>query len=285
MGKIAFVFAGQGAQFPGMGKDIYNKHDCVKEIFDRAGEDIKSLCFNGPTADLNRTVNTQPCLFTMDIACAALLNKKGIMPDGLAGFSLGEIPAAVFAGILNFEKGFEFVKFRAAVMDECAEKNKGAMYAVLKLKAEEVEKVCGAVEDVFPVNYNCPGQTVVAVSEKSAPEFERKIAEQVGKPVKLAVSGAFHSPFMNDAAEKIHGYLKDLKSPSIPLYSNFTGERYGDPKELLSKQVKSPVLWQKTIENMIRDGFDTFVEVGAGRTLSGLIKRIDSTVKIMEEIC
>jgi [acyl-carrier-protein] S-malonyltransferase len=282
MGKIAFVFAGQGAQFAGMGKDLYDRFECARAVFDASGEKVKNLAFYGPAEELNVTINTQPCLFAMDLACARALEEMGIRADGAAGFSLGEIPALAYSGLMSDGEALDFVNMRAAAMQKCAEKNTGAMFAVLRLSAEKTEELCKNLRDAYPVNYNCEGQTVVACAETSAKALQDAVAQAGGKTIKLAVSGAFHSPFMNDAAAEIEKYLENIKleETQIPVYSNVTGKIYENPEKLLPLQVKSPVLWQRSVENMISDGFDTFIEVGPGKTLSGLIRKIDGSVRV-----
>ncbi|MGI6166962.1 MAG: ACP S-malonyltransferase [Eubacteriales bacterium] len=284
MGKIAFVFAGQGAQYAGMGRNLYEKYSAVRPVFDLLGERLKNLAFFGPADELNLTENTQPCLFAVDLACAALLNEEGIYADALAGFSLGEIPAVCHAGILGLREAFDFVRYRARAMQAAAAENPGAMLAVLKLPAEKVEEICARIDGAYPVNYNCPGQTVVACAERCVTSLSTAVQNYGGRGVRLPVSGPFHSPCMSGASEKIRVYLKD-KNPGkmrIPVYSNVTAQVYDDkPWELLSRQVSSPVLWQRTIENMISDGVDTFVEVGPGRVLSGLISRINPDVLVL----
>ncbi len=288
MGKIGFVFSGQGAQFPGMGKDLY-EIPSGKAVFDRIEQslpDLTRLCFSSTEDELKQTLNAQPCLYAVNLACAAVLNNEGIFADGVAGFSLGEIPALTYAGIFNQDLGVEFVLKRAQLMQACAEKRKGCMFAVLKLSVEKIEEICVDLAseglDAFLANLNCEGQTVVSCSAEAADELKNRIANAGGRCMPLAVSGAFHSPLMQDAYEGLSDFLKDkdLGTPKVPVYFNVTGNTDGDYKTLMTEQVKKPVQWQKTIENMINDGFDTFVELGAGKVLSGLIKRISKDVAV-----
>jgi [acyl-carrier-protein] S-malonyltransferase len=283
MGKIAFVFAGQGAQQVGMGRDLYEKYPTAKAVMDLLPQHLLQVMFEGPAEALNMTANTQPCLFAMDLACAKLLNENGVFADAVAGFSLGEIPALAYSGLLTEEEAFDFVCLRGRAMQDCGEKKKGVMFAVLKQPAAEVESVCKIIQNAYPVNYNCPGQTVVACGEESADALVLAISKIGGKAIPLAVSGAFHSPYMEDAAAKIETYLsaKKFGQMKVPLYSNVTAQIYSDPKMLPALQVKRPVLWQKTIENMIANGIDTYIEVGPGKTLSGLIKKISGEVKVL----
>jgi len=283
MDKIAFVFAGQGAQTVGMGRDFYDNYPTARTIFNTVESiqsGIKKMCFEGPKNELGETINAQPCLFAVDLVCATVLEEKGVQAAGAAGFSLGEIPAAAFTGIFNLKQAAEFVCFRADAMHRCAQKNRGVMYAVLKLNTNIVEDICKSINNAFPVNYNCAGQTVVACSEQSAELVERGVNAAGGRAVKLAVSGAFHSPLMDEASIATAARLFDRRfgAPRIPLYSNVTADIYGDPGDLLARQINSPVLWKKTVENMIADGFDTFIEVGPGKVLTGFIKKIDSSV-------
>ncbi len=279
MGKIAFVFAGQGAQKPGMGRSIYNSSAAAREAMDQA-ERIRpgtlEMCFEGPEASLKETINTQPCLMLVDYACAVAAREAGVLPDCAAGFSLGEVAAAAFCGMMTFEDAFRLVIRRAELMQACAERHPGAMGAVLRLSAHEVGEIASEFENVFPVNFNCPGQTVVAMSEDVFDAFSARVSEKRGRVMRLNVSGAFHSPSMQAASEGLAHYLSgiSLEAPRIPLYANRTAQPYaGNMKKLLALQVSSPVHWEQTVRNMAAYGVDTFVEVGAGATLSGLISK------------
>ena len=282
MDKIAFVFAGQGAQKPGMGKDLYDMSPAAREVFLR-GEQVRPgtlrQLFEGSREELSRTANTQPCLFLTDWACAAAACEAGIRPGCGAGFSLGEIAAMGYFGMMDFEAAFRLVIRRGEWMDECAKAHPSAMAAVLRLSLGQVEELCREFPETYPVNYNCPGQTVVAMPKCHLEAFIEKTALKKGRALALNVSGGFHSPFMDEAAGKMKEYLRNrrLAQPRLPLYANRTAAPYEGSEEgmkaLLSGQINSPVLWQKTIERMREDGATAFVEVGAGTTLSGLIQK------------
>ncbi len=289
MDKIALVFSGQGSQYAGMGKELFEVSNAAKNIFKMADEirpNTSTQCFEGTKEQLTQTINTQPCLFCVDLAAACALKSDAlhVKLSAVAGFSLGEIPAIAFSGMLPYEDAFSLVIKRAQFMSECAEKNKGSMIAVLGINSSEVENICKSFENAYPVNYNCKTQTVVACSLEAEKPLIEQIKKTGGKALKLPVSGAFHSPFMKEASEKLKDYLENINInvPNIPIYSNVTAKPYsiGDEKQLISNQVCNPVRWQQTIENMIEDGINTFVEVGAGKTLSGLIKKIDDKVTV-----
>lgn len=285
MGKIAFVFSGQGAQYSGMGKALCSSSAAAKAVYDMADgvrEGTSKMCFEGSAEDLNRTVNTQPCVFTADLAAARALKEKGIKPDCVAGFSLGEIAALAFSGILTDEEAFKLVCKRGELMDKAATENPGAMAAVMKITPEQVEEICKGFDKTYPVNYNSPAQTVVATTSENAEAFCEAVKAAGGRAKLLAVSGAFHSPFMAQAAHGLAEYMKDIdfKKPQLEIYSDVTALPYeGDYKALVKAQVESPVRWQSIVENMIDNGVDTFIEVGVGKTLTGLIKRINGGVK------
>ena len=287
MGKIAFVFAGQGAQYSGMGQSLCEASPAAKAVFDAADKlrpGTSEQCFAGTAEELSITKNTQPCLYCVDLAAAKALEEAGVTPDYVAGFSLGEIAALSFAGVFSEEQGFDFVCKRAEAMQKAGEENPGAMAAVLKLKNEQVEELCAGFEKVWPVNYNCPGQLVCAGEKSQIEAFCGKVAEAGGKAVPLAVSGGFHSPFMESASQTLCEVLEpmELSEARVPVYANYTAQPYdGSAKELLTQQVKNPVRWQETVERLVELGVDTFIECGPGKTLCGLIRKTAKGVKTL----
>lgn len=288
MGKIAFVFSGQGAQYPGMGKELYNNSKAAKAVFDMADSirnGTSAQCFDGTKEELSVTVNTQPCVFTADLAAARAVAEKGIKPDYVAGFSLGEIAALAFSGMLSDEDAFKLVCKRGELMDKAAKENPGAMLAVLKLPADKIEEICERFSDTYPVNYNSPAQTVVATKEENVDALTEAFSAEKGRAKRLAVSGAFHSPFMSDAADGLMEYMSSVEfnEPEIPIYSNYTAKPYeGDYKALVKAQVENPVRWQTIIENLVNEGVDTIIEVGVGKTLTGLNGRINKEIKAIK---
>ena len=285
MGKIAFVFSGQGDQYPGMGKELAEKYAGAVKIFDMCDNirpGTSAQCFCGSDEELKETKNTQPCLFALELATAAVLNEAGIKPDALAGFSLGEVVACTFGGIVDYETGFRLVCKRGELMQEVAEKHDTSMAAVLKLSAEKLIELCSRYDNIYPVNFNCPGQITVSGLAAEMPAFYDDIKAVGGRALPLKVKGAFHSPFMREAADAFAKVLleTELKPCGVRIYSNLTAEPYTeDIAYLLSQQISNPVRFENIIRNMIADGIDTFVEIGPGKTLTNMIGRIDSSVR------
>ena len=284
MGKVAFVFSGQGDQYPGMGKALVEGYPAaagVYEMCDRIRPGTSEQCFRGTQEELAQTGNTQPCLFAMELAAATVLMEKGIRPDAVAGFSLGEAVAATVAGYFDPETGFRLVCRRGELMQTEAQKHDTAMAAVVKLTAEQVAAIAEKYPDIYPVNFNCPGNVTVSGLASQMGAFSADVKASGGRALPLKVKGAFHSPFMKGAAEAFGAELEKVavRQSEIPLYSNVTALPYGgDVAALLSQQIASPVRWEDLIRNMIGDGVDTFIEIGPGRTLTNMIKKIDDQV-------
>ena len=261
MGKIAFVFSGQGIQYGGMGKDLYENSPAVKALYDNAEEirkGTKKQSFEGSAEELKITSNTQPCMYLADLGAALALSENGVKPDAVAGFSLGEIAALAFANAYSYEDGFKIVTERGLLMQKAAEEKETSMAAVLKIDSKTVEEGCKKVEGVYPVNYNSPIQTVVAGEKAALDKFKEVMAEEKCRIMDLAVAGAFHSPYMNSAAEGMKTVLEgfSIKTPEMTVYANKTALPYGENvKGTMAEQIISPVKWQTTIENMVKDGF------------------------------
>lgn len=285
MGKVAFVFPGQGAQYPGMGKELAEASAAAAEVFRQADlirPGTSTQCFEGTAEELQQTAITQPCMFTVELATAAALNENGICADMVAGFSLGELSALTYAQLVDVSTSFKLVSRRGELMQTAAEAVETAMVAVVRLENEAVEALCAQFEGVYPVNYNCPGQVTVALLKNQLDGFSAAVKAAGGRALPLKVSGGFHSPFMEEAAAQFRRELEGITfdAPKLPLYSNRTGLPYGeDVEELLSSQICSPVRWEAIVRHMIAEGVDTFIEAGPGTVLCGLIGKIDKTVR------
>ncbi|WP_302153691.1 ACP S-malonyltransferase [uncultured Enorma sp.] len=296
MGGVAFLFAGQGAQHPGMGAALAEREAAAQAVFaaaDPLRPGTSDQCFSGTADELNQTANTQPCVFACDLACAKALEAHGVTPAAVAGFSLGEVAALTFAGALSDAQGFELVCHRARFMDAAARRHPGSMRAVLKLDAETVEHLAREAGEAWPVNYNSPKQTVVAGSPEALEALDVLVKAAGGRSMPVAVSGAFHSPYMEQASRELAAYLDgnvQFAAPRIPVIANLTAAPYPsgsdeaaaqERAETLAAQASHPVQWVNTLHELERRGIDTFIEVGPGKTLTGLAKRTLSDVKVL----
>ena len=290
MSRIAFIFPGQGAQKCGMGKDFYENTEIGRRIFDRASEllgfSMPELCFE-ENDRLDITEYTQAAMVTAGIAMMQVLEEKGVKPDVAAGLSLGEYCALVAAGVMSADDAITTVRQRGILMQEAVPVGLGAMAAILALDASAIEEVTGSMEGVWIANYNCPGQIVIS-GEKAAVEeaCEKLKAAGAKRTVLLNVSGPFHSGMLKEAGEKLGQVLENVavSEPVIPYVANVNASyvrEAGQVKELLKKQVSSSVRWQQSVEAMIADGVDTFIEIGPGKTLAGFMKKINRGVKTL----
>jgi [acyl-carrier-protein] S-malonyltransferase len=280
----AYVFPGQGAQYVGMGKDLYEKTNIGKELFDKAndilGFNITDVMFSGTDEDLKQTNVTQPAIFLHSVILAKTISE--FKPDMVAGHSLGEFSALVANGALAFEDGLRLVAKRAEAMQKACEAEPSTMAAIMGLKDETVEEVCNEIDEVVvPANYNSPGQVVISGSTEGIDQAIEKLKEKGAKrAVKLKVGGAFHSPLMEPAKKELEQAINEtnFSKPICPVYQNATASCSDEPetiKKNLIKQLTSPVKWTQSVENMIQDGADNFIEVGPGKVLQGLIKKVD----------
>lgn len=293
LNKLAFVFPGQGAQAVGMGKDFYDHYEVAKKLFKEADEalgySIKDMCFEGPAEDLQLTANTQPAILTMSVIAAAVLKENGVEPDIAGGHSLGEYAALVAAGVLSFGDAVALVHKRGQYMQEAVPVGEGGMAAIIGLDDEVISDACekaskeaGAVQ---PVNFNCPGQTVIA-GTMAGVEAAAKALKDAGakRAVVLPVSAPFHSTLMKPAAEKLAAELEHvaIQDAKIPVVSNYTGKLESKADEIkanLVAQADHPVHWVDCVKTMQSFGADVFVEAGPGRTLAGFNRRIDRSIK------
>ena len=281
----AYVFPGQGAQFSGMGKDLYEASAEAKQLFDKANKilefSITDIMFGEDTETLKKTKVTQPAIFLHSVILAEVLGAS-FVPKMVAGHSLGEFSALVSAGFLSFEDGLKLVSKRAMAMQTACEKHPSTMAAILGLENEVVENICSAIEEVVvPANYNCPGQLVISGSNKGIDVACEKLTEAgARRALKLPVGGAFHSPLMESARAELEQAIDstNFSAGSCPIYQNVTAQSITNPKEIkenLKKQLTEPVLWTQTMQKMITDGLTSVVEVGPGQVLQGLFKKID----------
>lgn len=291
--KKAFVFPGQGAQFVGMGKDLYETNPLAKELFDKANEvlgfDITSIMFDGTADELKQTKVTQPAVFLHSVI-SALCMGEAFAPDMVAGHSLGEFSALVAAGALTFEDGLRLVHARALAMQKACEVAPGTMAAIIGLPDAKVEEICAEVSTdgnvVIPANYNCPGQLVISGNVDAINAACDKLkAAGAKRALPLPVSGAFHSPLMQPAKDELQSAIESttFNAPKCPVYQNVDAKPYADPETIkgnLIAQLTSSVRWTATVENMVADGAEDFTECGPGKALQGMIGRINKNVSV-----
>ncbi len=283
MSKNVFLFSGQGSQYVGMAKELFDNCDGAKKVFETAssvlGYDLADVVFNGPDEKLNKTIYSQPAIMACSLAAFEAVKEKGVEFDGVAGHSLGEYAAMVASGVVSVEDGFKLIKARAEAMQECAEKNAGSMCAILKLTAAEVEEVCGQIDGyVVPVNYNSPAQTVIAGEVEAVEKAIEIFTSKKARCMKLNVASAFHSKLMQEASEKLFEVAKtvEFNQAKVEFYSNVLGKKledFSDMPSLLASHVVSPVKFTSELEEMDKAGYDVFIELGPKTVLSGLVKK------------
>jgi [acyl-carrier-protein] S-malonyltransferase len=292
MKRTAFVFPGQGSQYVGMGKELCDNFSIARQVFEEADDtlrfSISGLCFFGPEERLKLTENTQPAILTTSIAALKVLqSEKGVTPDFAAGHSLGEYSALVAAGAFTFADAVRIVRLRGKFMQEAVPVGEGAMAAILGMERERIEKLCeesSAGEVLSPANFNCPGQIVIAGHSAAVQRVVERVKQEGKKAVLLPVSAPFHSPLMKPAGDRLERELQEIsvKDLSVPVVTNVEAEPNRSRervKELLVAQVSSPVRWEESMRRMIDEGIEQVLEIGPGKVLSGLMKRIDSRVE------
>ncbi len=292
MGKVAVIFPGQGAQYVGMGQEIFQNLEESKKVFLNADQALKyplsEICFNGPEEELKKTEITQPALLTVCTALWEALSQRGIKPDATAGLSLGEYSSLVASGVLDFEEAVKLVEKRGKFMQEAVPLGKGTMAAIIGLSEEQVKQICQQVDGIAePANFNCPGQIVIG-GEVEAIEEACQLATEMGakKAVVLAVSAPFHTSMLQPAKIQLAQELQNeiVKEAEIPIVSSVTGEyitNIAEIPDLLADQVCKTVEWEKSMRTLLNDGFDTFIEIGPGKTLKGFMRRIDRSAKVL----
>lgn len=283
----AYVFPGQGSQFVGMGKDLYENSSLAKELFDRAnqilGFNITDLMFSGTDDDLKQTKVTQPAVFLHSAILAKTLGEN-FKPDMVAGHSLGEFSALVASGALSFDDGLKLVSKRAMTMQKACEQNPSTMAAIIGMEDATIEQVCAEIDGIVPANYNCPGQLVISGSNEGIDKACAKLTEMGAKrAIKLSVSGGFHSPMMEPARVELEKAINEVtfRAPICPVYQNVTASPVTNPDEIkknLVAQLTSPVRWTQTMQNMIANGLTEIVEVGPGAVLQGLMRKINREI-------
>ncbi len=291
--KLGFLFPGQGSQYVGMGKDYYEKYECVRKVFDRASEilnfDVANLCFNSTDEELNQTKNTQIAILVMSLSIVELLKQNNISANISAGLSLGEYSALIYSNIINFEDGIKIVRKRGTYMQECLPEGNWSMAAILGLEDSVIEEVCKKVTNGFvvPANYNCQGQVAIS-GEKEAVLQAMELLKEAGakRAIELKTSGPFHTAKLQEASDKLYDALQEISINQIQdkkVIKNLDATIYkneDDIKRILANHVINPVKFKSTIETMIADGVDTIIEVGPGKVLSGFVRKTNKDVKV-----